>query len=107
MEAFIPEIRGMPQHPHEGSARQIAACSRVTTGVATRMGEVKRLRVTCVARNAAKANFLTTVSGNLTVRAPKQLTRPRLSCFSHLKTRPRPTTRPALTHATRRPHMRR
>jgi hypothetical protein len=46
------------------------------------VGEVKRLRVTCVVRNAAKANFLTTVSGNLTVRAPKQLTRPRLSCFS-------------------------
>ena len=51
-------------------------------------GQLKRLRVTCVARNAAKANFLTTVSGSLTVRAPKQL------------------TRPALTHAARRPHSR-
>eukprot|EP01046_Picozoa_sp_COSAG06_P036931 COSAG06_NODE_4122_length_4548_cov_102.653405_3_plen_276_part_00 len=42
------------------------------------VGEVKRLKVTCVARNAAKANFLTTVSGNLTVRAKAAHTLARL-----------------------------
>ena len=64
-------------------------------------GEVKRLKVTCVARNAAKANFLTTVSGNVTVRAQATHTLARLDRTSFYR-RSTPALAVTHTHATRR-----
>ena len=66
-------------------------------------GEVKRLKVTCVARNAAKANFLTTVSGNVTVRAQATHTLARLE---RLSTADRPRSR-RHSHARDATHTRR
>ena len=65
-------------------------------------GEVKRLKVTCVARNAAKANFLTTVSGNVTVRAQATHTLARLDRTSFYR-RSTPLS-PSLTRTRRDAH---